>query len=435
MKKILMCLTVVLSFIGVNKVSADTIEFNYYNDYFSYYSSQGFNFGSLDYVYDTYSSLNSEVIDKLYQLLIEEYNVNYSSTYPYYFISLSIWTGSGSNYIPSSSSVPSVYMSLFPLKSTVTYSSFNSVVDDLNLLVKYESGTYILPVENNSNILSITYNKDIFNIIDGQFGNVYNPLVYYSSNFNLVFDLEDTYVVNDYNDSSLSFNNGDIISTYESSVIVDNYVEINLNDYAYVALSLKDYNQDAFSTNVQVKGQYCLTPVYNYGMTERKDILTGTQVERCSPYYQDYTPVRTYILDDDLKNNAIYYLKSYDTSKDNYVKVDTYVFDVTLITEEDASNPYVTVNGKSYPTIPYDELTDTATKSEDEDYVSGSSEEFTFSDIFLAPLDYLKEIWGSVGLFFTMIEQFILLLPKPMQGFLFTGFTLAIVLGLIKIIL
>ena len=186
---------------------------------------------------------------------------------------------------------------------------------------------------------------------------------------------------------------------------------------------------------MQVKGQYCLTPVYNYGMTERKDILTGTQVERCSPYYQDYTPVRTYILDDDLKNNAIYYLKSYDTSKDNYVKVDTYVFDVTLITEEDASNPYVTVNGKSYPTIPYDELTDTATKSEDEDYVSGSSEEFTFSDIFLAPLDYLKEIWGSVGLFFTMIEQFILLLPKPMQGFLFTGFTLAIVLGLIKIIL
>ena len=114
MKKILIALIASLSFVGISSVKADTITFNYY-DYFSHYSNQGFNFGSLDYVYDTYSSINSEVVDNLYQLLIEKYNTNYSSEYPYYLISLNIWTNSGSDYVPSSSTVPLVYMYLFPL--------------------------------------------------------------------------------------------------------------------------------------------------------------------------------------------------------------------------------------------------------------------------------------------------------------------------------
>ena len=39
----------------------------------------------------------------------------------------------------------------------------------------------------------------------------------------------------------------------------------------------------------------------------------------------------------------------------------------------------------------YDELTDTATKSEDENYADGASEEFSITDIFSAPLEFFKK--------------------------------------------
>ena len=68
-------------------------------------------------------------------------------------------------------------------------------------------------------------------------------------------------------------------------------------DFTNIALSLKDYSKiEEFSVTNYVKGQYCLTPVYDYGLKERKDVLTGTKIQRCSLVYTDFTPVRTSIL-------------------------------------------------------------------------------------------------------------------------------------------
>ena len=172
-------------------------------------------------------------------------------------------------------------------------------------------------------------------------------------------------------------------------------------------------------------------------------------MQKCSIYYSDFTPVSTYILDSDLKNHSIYYLKAYDTSKENKVKIDSSVFNIHYITEEDKDNPILTINGKKYSTIPYDKLTDTATKSEDEGYVSGAScavgdfnctssmmgSNFKWSDIFTSPLDFIKGIWSSVTQVFIVIGYFISLLPMQLQYFLYISFMLAIILGLLKIIL
>ena len=249
-----------------------------------------------------------------------------------------------------------------------------------------------------------------------------------------------TLVVKDLDGTKLfSFDNGGIIPTYKDifvDKVEENYAEVDLNSYPYIILSLKDYSKtEEFSAINYVKGQYCLTSVYNYGSTEKKDIIEGSKNKRCSLYYDNYTPIRTYILNSDLKNNAIYYLKAYDTTNENKVKIDTSIFNIHYVSEEEKDNPIITINGKKYTPKSYDELTDTATKSEDENYADGASEKFTFSDIFTAPLEFLKTIWNSITQFFQVINQFISLLPETLQAFLYMSFMLAIILGLIKIIL
>lgn len=418
MKKILLGLTIALSCLGISRVKADTVDISYI-DIYKYGS---FNYVS-NYTYLIELGLDDEV-QELYNLLINEYKTSYENQYLYYYISLSY----------NVDNVLSAYLSLhneIPILGTIQ----NATTDARPFYIT--PGEIIL--SSKYNISSSTYTTPY--IVSGLSATIfteleyYSPIQYFVSNFDLINNLEDTYIIT--GKESFTINPGDIIEPYYTAdnAFQDNYTEINLNDYAYIALALKDYNQDAFSTNVQVKGQYCLTPVYNYGLTERKEILEGSKVDRCSPYYDNYTTVRTSILTSDLQNHAIYYLKAYDTSKDNYVKIDTTVFDVTLITEEEKDNPYVTVNGKTYPTIAYDELTDTATKSEDEGYVSGASEEFNFSDIFTAPLDFLKDVWDSISSVFDLIKELFSLLPEPLPTFLIISFTLAIILGLIKIIL
>lgn len=245
-------------------------------------------------------------------------------------------------------------------------------------------------------------------------------------------------------------------SLYDGSYVSDltsNYKEINLNNYSYIALSLKDYNNvpdNNYSkyTNIYVKGQLCITPVYNYGMTERKDILTDSQMQGCSVYYDDFSLNRMYILKEDVKNHAIYYLKAYDTSKENVVKIDTSMFDISYITEDDKDNPSVSIGGKNYPTLSYDTLTDSATISQNNGYTPGIScavgdmncykdnnTDNIFDDLFSNPLEFFKDVFSSVKSIFDIVVEFIALLPPMMQSFLYLSFMLAIILGLIKIIL
>lgn len=437
MKKYLVLLFGIVSLFGVHTVKADTyVATKYYN-----------NFENAISVYNTYEdNINT---------LIDYYNTNLKNDYPYYYI----------NYCHECSIISGIF---------VSYITLYPLVDSNVSVEKYMDTYYILPNipdKDQWTKMKITYAIELDKYdYDYEYGNVVDrftgPLI---SNTKFIFKSNDKFsVINIPSFSSNSLNvaydefeikENNIIPTYLDlynyvyNPINNNYVEINLNNYAYVALSLKDYTKEISNSyseysNIYVKGQLCATPVYNYGQTERKDILTGSKVQNCSLYYNDYTSTRFYILPSDIKNHAIYYIKAYDTTKDNYIKVDTSYFDVSYITEDNKDNPQVSINGKVYPTISYDKLTDTSTKSEEEGYIPGVScavgdfncyDEYNtgnvFSDIFDKPLEALKGVWTSIIKVFDIIRWFILLLPQTLQSFLYLSFMITIIIGIIKIIL
>ena len=412
---------------------------------------------------------NSETIKTMFDELLSHYEENYKNNYPYYFVFLNIHFNNEFDIdfvaysdIPQISRIP-VYDGDSRYDFRPTDSSFNRNPNAIFLRYSYDDGAIVKPIvevlddsayANNTLLSFVSYLNDS-----------YDMTRYYYSNFDLKYiseDSSDKIVISNYpfDNGTLTINNGDSFPRLQdllqldimkdSSLPSSNYTEINLNNYPYVALALKDYsNTNEFVTTMYVKGQYCLSPVYNYGMTERKDILSGTTIQRCSLVYDNFTPIRTYILENDIKNNAIYYLKAYDTTHDNIVRVDSSIFDITYITEETKDNPYIMVGGKSYPAIAYDDLTDSATISEENNYASGGScalgdmncvstitgQSFTFSDIFTSPLEILKDVWSAIVKVFELITMLISLLPPVLQAFLYMSFMLAIILGLIKILL
>lgn len=465
MKKGLIFLLSIVSFLGINTVSAEEIYLEYetnVNQIKPYIEQYG------------YDTINNAIKEN-----IKYYNENLSNDYPYYFISLSVLHTANDTEL-------TFYLILTALKdidSDYFGNYFDQTIDT----------SYLLCNTSYSDIKQISYNFQTNKIIELDSGNgygwislfdidsdihTYYAFNYYYSNFDLYYrgdlfpisgssglsylNIGDTLLIPYLNDSSKhhvhKVNEKFLIEPYylydgNSSLNEETYTSINLNDYSYVALSLKDYNtipenNSSVYTNISIKGQLCITPVYNYGQTERKDILTGTQIQGCTQYYNDFTSTRMYILKDDVENHAIYYLKAYDTSKENYVKVDTSRFNITYITEDKKDNPEVLINGKVYPTLPYGILTDTSTKSEEEGYVPGAScavgdlncydkysSENIFDEVFSSPLDFLKNIWSSVTSIFDVITEFISLLPPVMQSFLYLSFMVAVAFGLIKLIL
>lgn len=461
MKKILIVLTIMISCLGITKVNAETVTFSLDEEEITLLNKVRNDFGI-----DNFNLVINELLDI--------YKNDYMSVYPYYSISIDSNISNSSypdsdNYLEFGlamySNVPSIEVLAFTSqhsgflfstkKSDISHfiiRKYQTTLSDGSLNENMLNYTLVTDVNQNSNLI-FSFSYDNSSIYESSL----YPF-YYISNFDL--NLSSIKGTTSYSTlknsrfdsfrfpkldnptlySEVAFDGSYVFEPYylydkDSNVTLPNMTEINLNDYAYVALAPKEFYSEEKITTVYVKGQYCLTPVYNYGMTERKEILTGSQVERCSPYYDNYTPVRTYLLNQDMQNHAIYYLKSYDTERDNYVKIDNTVFDISYITEEEKDNPYVTIDGKEYPTIPYDKLTDTATKSEDEGYVSGSVEKFEFSDIFTAPLNFLKDVWTSIISVFSLITELLSLLPPVMQNFFYASFMLAVVIGLIKIIL
>lgn len=434
MKKTLILFIGIISFFGINTVKADTFTSSEFYNNFDVYVN--------DYL--TYK----ENVD----YLINYWKENYSIQYPYYgIIEYPNGTIVGEDkpvyilYYTDNNKITFNFLNYLTLNINYNNEKYNAISYNKNTDSYDYSGTSVVPyIYGGSSIKGfklLLSNGLIFDSSDSEFDTILFP-TYSSDTLNISIN-------------EFEITNSDIIPTiitlYDGSYDTDftNYISINLNDYPYVALTLKDYSKrDTFYTNVYVKGQYCLTPVYNYGMTEKKDIIEGSKNQRCSTYYNDYTLVRTYILDQDIQNNAIYYLKAYDTSKDNIVKVDSSMFSITYITEDTKDNPYVSISGKNYPTISYDKLTDTATKSEDEDYISGVScqvgdfnchnkyaTDNIFKDLFDKPLEILKNIFSSIASIFDIITEFISLLPEQLQMSLYLSFVLALILGLIKIIL
>lgn len=431
----------------VNKASADTIEYEYnsFTDYlgnFAYYSFSE---------YIVYSKADQSIIDNLVSKVKEEYELDYKKEYPYYAIQIQDMRSLNSVrlYLVIFKAMPGNLFDYIDLRNHYTFlEDYRTLAVDYYYedYSKYKAGEY-------SSVYYGSYDDSriIFQESEKKY---YSPLAYYDSNFDLKFGLDDTYVIKKNEEILLTLNKNDIFPTYKDRFInrTDlNYVEVDLNSYPYIALSLRDYSKtEEFSTINYAKGQYCLTPVYNYGQTEKKDIIEGSKNQRCSLYYDNYTPLKTYILKSDLENHAIYYLKAYDTTKENKVKIDTSIFNIHYITEEDKDNPILNINGRDYTPKSYDELTDTATKSEEENYADGGTcavgdfnctrdilglNGFSWEDIFSSPIKFLKSIWNSIVQVFNVINMFISLLPLPLQYFLYLSFMLAIILGLIKIIL
>lgn len=226
----------------------------------------------------------------------------------------------------------------------------------------------------------------------------------------------------------------DYDNNYNFDFSNSSHIEINLNNYAYIVLSLKDYNQEPFTTIQYVKGEYCVSGAYDYGLSSKEE-YDSSVTDICTPYYDNFTPVKHYVLENDLKKHAIYYLKAHDTSKENKIRIDSSIFNIHYITEEEADNPVININGRNYSILPFDELPSNSIDNTENGFVPGASKEFSFADIFTSPLDFLKDIWGTIAEFFVLITSFISLLPPILQGFFYSSFTLSIVLGVIKILL
>lgn len=458
-------LLLIIPFMFINNVKADTVEFNNQNGYTSGLSLQE--------VFDYEEA--KEYIEELQRLLFEKYESEYSELYPYYSVSIDFYRDSDYDVSidPDSSlnKVKRIFLRMLMAnqKFNIKYNQneYNgygqTFLEDgtqlsgipvagkfQDLITSYEvaTTTYNLPSVSKDVVAPGNYSFQSKNFISSFF---------VSSNFDIIFHTDhDSIVIHNFRDTGVDYilKDGDLVPTLfkgkDFNNNTGNLVEVDLNSYPYIALSLKDYSKtEEFSVTNYVKGQYCLSPVYDYGLKERKDVLTGTKIQRCSLEYTEFTPVRTSILKSDLENHAIYYLKAYNTNIENKVKIDTSVFNIHYITEEEKDNPILTINGKKYSVLPYDNLTDSSTKSEDEGYASGGScavgdfnctasmagSDFKWSDIFTSPLEFIKGIWSSVTQIFIVIGYFISLLPAQLQYFFYISFTLAIVLGIIKIIL
>lgn len=448
MKKYLIIgLSIISSLFFVSNVKAETKEFEY-----GIFDSENYVIGTGVYSYQTYFDNFKEYDNFLFDLienkikdLIKIWEDKYKNEFPNYFISIRSYPKVS---FPTYSNMSTQYLRIMLIYSKYIPISVNQFGDCFK---QASSDIGMIFVDSGSDFefssVSYDYSFSDLNIFDDyDLGNsgvksVYLSTLYYDSNFDLPFGLEDTiYNVKKENDILFTLSNKtDVVPTYKDKFVDKtdlNYVEVDLNTYPYIILSLKDYSKtEEFSTINYVKGQYCLTSVYNYGSTEKKDIIEGSKNKRCSLYYDNYTPIRTYILNSDLKNNAIYYLKAYDTTKENKVKIDTSVFNIHYVSEEEKNNPIITINGKKHTPKSYDELTDTATKSEDENYSDGASEEFSITDIFSAPLEIFKKIINAISEFNGLIKELFSFLPDEFLAFLLAAFALLVVVAIVKILL
>lgn len=448
MKKYLIIgLSIISSLFFASNVKAETKEFEY-----GIFDSENYVIGTGIHSYQTYFDNFKEYDNFLFNLienkikdLIKIWEDKYKNEFPNYFISIRSYPKVS---FPTYSNMSTQYLRIMLIYSKYIPISVNQFGDCFK---QASSDIGMIFVDSGSDFefssVSYDYSFSDLNIFDDyDLGNsvvksVYLSTLYYDSNFDLPFGLEDTiYNVKKENDILFTLSNKtDVVPTYKDKFVDKtdlNYVEVDLNSYPYIILSLKDYSKtEEFSAINYVKGQYCLTSVYNYGSTEKKDIIEGSKNKRCSLYYDNYTPIRTYILNSDLKNNAIYYLKAYDTTKENKVKIDTSVFNIHYISEEEKDNPITTINGKKYTPKSYDELTDTATKSEDENYADGASEEFSITDIFSAPLEFFKKIINAISEFNGLIKELFSFLPDEFLAFLLAAFALLVVVAIVKILL
>lgn len=439
MKKLGYLFIAIISFVGVNKVSALTW----------YQSSMPSFYRHYEY-WDTLTNEHPQVISNL----VNYWETNWSSSFDYYLI--------GCTSITSGLTEPD-YVWIVPTNSNNIYSSYSSVGSQNNNMS--------LIFDNNSSYSQAYIYRPSSNIYEYLDGESYQTSIYagswslfYSSNTTLYYKASspsNSYPTNgmiipsysntnlDLSYQSYNINPDDIVPTYTSLTNPTlNYTEINLNDYEYIILSLKNYNvSEDFISKMYQKGQVCSTTLYDYGLEEKKNYISGYETQACSVYYNELTTIQSNIRVEDVNHHSVYYLSAYDKTKENTIYIDPNVYDITYITSENVDNPTIVVNGSTYSTLPYSSLSDSAILT----YENGYSDTWTcakydsdcifkstglsIDEIFSHPIQSLKTVWGAINSMLTLIATFIGLLPPTLQAFLYMSFALAIILGIIKIIL
>lgn len=403
-------------FLYVNNVSPSTCRdyegLYYYSNFYSFISN----------------SNHKEIFDKLYTELMDKYYNELQSSYPYYTLSVNIFSDN-SNY--------------FNLKSITleleAYNSFNGNGSLYhNYYNSYNTTTLYSGVEEGRTACDDTH-ITLLSISEPLFYNdttwYYLPLSKFESNLeNPIGTIDDSGIItfNVY-DSNFKF-----ISTYNSSSIQPTYLEgtykdyinnmytsVYLDNYEYVILSLKDYSQTvAFSSNLRVKGMVGITPVYEFGTIEKTNVT-----DRCNFSYSELTDYTLYILSSDLTNNAVYYVKPCESG--SILEFDNKVFDITYITAETVNDPVITVGGIDYHVIPFNKLGTTANSNEENNFVPGANQQF---DPFGDAVDYISSFWNSLTTFMGLVTKFFNTLPIEIRAISITMFTTAITLGVIKFI-
>ena len=427
MKKYLLTLLTLFAILAPN-VKAETINLNYNYDLF-YLKFENYD------VFKDFLNLkhNREIYKNLYNDLLEYYNSNYKQTYPYFICQLDYSLDSENG---------AIYTLTFDMFSTPIHVEIYTGVNDGQLKAsdsenaflfstyKEKDTTYISPQFSNTGNSPVHYG---FQGVYGSTGSFYENFMI-SSNFDLVFQLKDnsTVTINNFRDKgTITFENNDTFPfLYSSENIFDNLATsnlttVNLDNYEYVILNLKDYNQDkAFNTNLKVKGMIGITPIYNFGQTE-KDVIT----DRCNLSYKDYTDYRFSILKQDLQNNAIYIVKSCESGSS--FKFDNTIFDVSYVTADNVDDPVVTIGGKDYHTIPFKNLTNSANKNEENNFVPGESG-FSLTDVVSNISKYVSSFWDSIVNFMGLVTKFFNTLPIEIKGVAITTFSMACMIALIK---
>lgn len=344
--------------------------------------------------FDTFykNTKNKAVFDRLYEELDNYYELNYKNNYPYKRLRIVILSTSSSKFNLGVLGLDLVVSSVNDIYSQndVATSGFRNTIHLYNF---YNLGNYlgITSLKTDQYTVDYCYGQSGYNpgqfcpsvlfsnfpmrVGTGDFATTwfYMPLNYYASNYDYTLKNITTHFTAYDKDKKVIFEDltsGDIVPPLKEFPKPINYTEVNLDDYPYVILYPKNYNQtDNLEVNLKVKGMVGITPVYEYG-TIQKTLVT----DRCNQSFSSLTDYKLYINKSDFTNHSIFYVKECEPG--TIIKFDADKMNIHYITDESEENLTLNIDGQDHKIWKFSELGNTANSNEENNFTPGSSEGF-----------------------------------------------------------
>lgn len=421
MKKILF--TLLLSIFLIPYVNADTLTFD------------------LTSRYDIYIE-NKDIFEEQANQFVEYYNTNLKNNYGYYTIFYSTVSNGTTAYtglcmrVSNSIKFESYILSNNNYGYVLALSNSSLFAIDNNQITRLESNisNYAVLFQFNPDLTSSSSFSFIY---DANFPILYNKNLITQVEALKNLSIDTLEITNFYSNSSIIINHNENIPLLKDLLEYDSfvdyeankkgYIEVNLDNYEYVILNLKDYSKkEAFETNLQVKGSIGITPVYNYGQVEKSEVT-----DRCNLSYSSFTDYRFFILKNDLTNNAFYIAKACE--ENSSFRFDSNIFDITYVTTENVDDPVVTFGGVEYHTIPFNKLSNSANQNEQNNFIPGESGS-SLTGIIDNISDFTSDIWNAISSFMGLVTKFFNTLPEEFRYLSITSFTVLAVIAIIKFI-